>query len=202
MLINSVLLDREKRVADLAFALGTYPSANRATLSGTSQFSDYTNSDPIGVISDAIETPLMRPNRMVIGQYAWGVYRRHPKLLQALNMSGSSYGIASRKAVAELFELDDIIVGKSYLNSAKKGQTVTQSRVWGKHISLIYQDKTANVQKSGTFGLTAQFGDRVADVQPDNEKGLHGSHRVTAGESVREVICANDYAYFLQNVVA
>lgn len=38
------------------FALGTYPAAQRTTLSGTSQWSDYTSSDPLAAITGGLDS--------------------------------------------------------------------------------------------------------------------------------------------------
>ena len=84
-----VALDREKRVADLVFNTNTYPTDNRTTLSGTSQWSDYTNSDPYSAIMAALDGMLMRPNTAVIGRLAWSKLRVHPKITAALAPSST-----------------------------------------------------------------------------------------------------------------
>ena len=48
-----ILLDREVRVAARVFNTASYAGTNVATLSGTSQWSDYVNSNPLAVIPDA-----------------------------------------------------------------------------------------------------------------------------------------------------
>jgi hypothetical protein len=53
-----------------------------------------------------------------------------------------------------------------------------------------------------TFGVTAQFGTRVAGSWDDKNIGLTGGKMVRAGESVKEVITAADLGYFVQNAVA
>src|SRR6478672_332567 len=44
-LSNLILLDREKRCADLVFNAANYPAANKTQLAGGDQFSDFINSD-------------------------------------------------------------------------------------------------------------------------------------------------------------
>ncbi|MCC6193753.1 MAG: phage capsid protein, partial [Burkholderiales bacterium] len=68
---NLIELDREKRAATLVFANGTYAASNRSTLSGTSQWSDFVNSNPISAILTALDACVMRPNIMIIGQAVW-----------------------------------------------------------------------------------------------------------------------------------
>jgi len=197
-----ILLDREKRSSDLVFNANNYGANNKVTLSGTDQFSDFTNSDPIERITDCLDACIMRPNIMVIGRPAFSVLVRHPMILKAVHGNLGDAGIARRRDIADLFELDEVLVGEAWLNTAKKGQTVSLTRVWGKHISLMYRDRTADTRRGTTFGLTAQFGGRVAGSEYDKDIGMRGGQMVRAGESVKELITANDLGYFIQNAVA
>ncbi|HZP98041.1 MAG TPA: capsid protein, partial [Reyranella sp.] len=144
----------------------------------------------------------MRPNIAVIGQQAWTKLRRHPKIVQAVKGTAQGAGIVSRQEFADLFELQGLLVGAGFVNTAKKGQTASLSRVWGKHMSLIYRDRAAGPQAGVTFGFTAQFGDKIAGDLPDERVGLTGSTLVRSGERVKECISASDVGYFFQNCVA
>lgn len=198
-----IALDREVRAATLAFTLGNYPSAQRTTLSGTSQWSDFANSDPIAAITGGLDTMVMRANVMVIGQLAWTKLSQHPKMIKAIAGYANDSGIVTRQQVAALFELDEVLVGQAFLNSAKKGQAVSMGRVWGKHCALIHRDGLAdNRGNRTTFGFTAQWGERVAGTIADPHAGMRGGQVVRVGESVKEVIAASDLGYFFQNAVA
>jgi hypothetical protein len=201
-----ILLDREKRAADLVFTLGNYPAAQRVTLAGTDQWSDYVDaaSNPVDDIKLGLDSCLVRPNIMVIGQLAWSKLNSHPKIVQAVGGTVQGAGIAKRRQVADLFELEDIYVGQSFLNTAKKGQAATYGRVWGKHCALLYRDRLANPQSGTrvTFGFTAQWGNRVAGANTDPNIGMRGGQRVRAGESLKELIVSSDAGYFIQNCVA
>lgn len=206
-----IALDREKRVADLVFGLNTYPAANRTTLSGTSQWSDYTNSDPYTAIMTALDGVLMRPNVAVIGRLAFSKLRVHPKLTAALapSTTGNTLTVngqgapATAQAIADLLELDQIIIGEAFINTAKPGQTASLSRCWGKHMAFLHQNPIATIRGNAvTFGFTAEWGNRVAGSIPEPEVGLRGAQRVRVGESVNELIVASDVGYFFQNVVA
>jgi hypothetical protein len=206
-----IALDREKRVADLVFSLNTYPAANRTTLSGTSQWSDYTNSDPYSAIMGALDGMLMRPNMAVIGRQAWTKLRVHPKITASLAPSSTGNTLtvngqgapASLRAVADLLELDQILLGENWVNTAKPGQDATLSRVWGKHMAFLHQNPIATVRGNAiTFGYTAEYGNRVSGSIPEPKVGLRGAQRVRVGESVNEIIAASDVGYFFQNIVS
>lgn len=201
-IMDLVELDREVRAASLVFNAAQYATANKVTLSGTSQFSDYTNADPIGVIMAGLDAMVMRGNVMVIGRPAFTKLAMNPKIVKAVLGNAGDSGIATRKQIADLFELEDVLVGEAWVNTARKGQAVTLSKTWGKHLALIHRNKTATTRSGATFGVTAQFGSRIAGSIPDSSIGLRGGQRVRAGESVKEVICASDLGYFIQNAVA
>lgn len=198
---NLVELDREVRVASMIFNPANYLAANKQILSGTSQFSDYINSDPIGLITDALDSMLMRANKMTIGRSAFSGLARHPDIVKSMHGNSGDKGIATRQAIADLFELEEVIVGEAFVNNSRKGQAPSMARAWGKHIALINTDNTADTTRGTTFMLTAEFGGRIAGSIPDSDIGLRGGERVRAGESVKEFFVANDLGYFLENVV-
>ncbi|MCM8595140.1 phage capsid protein, partial [Accumulibacter sp.] len=202
VLTGLVLLDREIRVANLVTTLGTYPSANRATLSGTSQWSDFTNSNPLNALLTALDVPIFRPNTIVMGQAVWTQLRQHPRMIQAANASAQTGGAITRQQLADLLEVPNVLIGAGFVNTATRGQTPTFSRVWGKHCALLYVSEDMANADQPTFGFTAQFGQRIAGSIPMPNKGLRGGQVVRVGESVLEVISANDAAYFYQNAVA
>lgn len=202
LLTGLIQLDREVRVASLVFNTASYLAALRATLSGTSQWSDYTNSNPLSAILTALDLPLVRPNKLVIGQAAWTVLRQHPKVVQAIYGTAQGAGTVGREALANLLELREIVVGSGFVNTARKGQTPTYARVWGKHCALLYVSQDASDADQPTFGFTAQFGERIAGIIPQPKTGLRGAMLVRVGESCKEVIAASDVGYFFQNCVA
>ena len=206
-----VALDREKRVADLVFNANTYPAANKTTLSGTSQWSDYTNSDPYSAIMTARDGMLMPFNTAIIGRLAWSKLRVHPKITAALapssngnsSTSNAQGAPATLQAVADLLELDQILVGESWINTAKPGQTASLSRVWGKHMALLHLNPIASIRGNAiSFGYTAEYGSRVSGSIAEPKVGLRGAQRVRVGESVNEIVCASDVGYYFQNIVA
>lgn len=202
-LTDLVELAREVRVANIAFDAATYPVGNKVTLAGNDQWSDYANSDPVGDILTALDACLVRPNVAVLGQPVWTVLRQHPKVVKATQGNSGDSGVAARRAVAELLELDELIVGEAWVNTAKPGQAMVKARTWGKHCALLVRDKLANLQnKRPTFMVTAQHGGRVAGQMAEPKVGLKGSIRVRSGEQVRELVVANDLGYFIENAVA
>lgn len=193
---------REKRAAELVFNAANYAAANKVTLSGTGQWSDFTNSNPQTAIADALDSMIMRPNIAVFGRITWSVLSRHPKLCAAVFKNGSNAGLVSRQQFSELFELDEVQVGDAWFNTAAKGQAPVVTRLWGKHASFMHRNMNADTEFGMSFGMTAQFGGRIAGTIEDSDIGARGGVRVRSGESVKELITANDLAYLFTNAVA
>lgn len=190
---------RELRVASIFNTAGNF--AYGTALSGTAQWSDYTNSDPLGDLLGYLDQPFMRPNKLVMGRAVWTVLSQHPKLIN-LGVSGGAVSTRriTRQELADLLEIDEIIVGDGWINTTAKGKTAVKSRIWGKICAGIYSD--VSQLDNGTWGYTAQFGQRVAGTIVDPDIGLYGGVRVRAGESVREVVPAKEFGFLLTAVIA
>ncbi|MBN2320893.1 MAG: phage capsid protein [Acidobacteria bacterium] len=200
-LADLIALDREVRSANLVFDPNNYTAGNKTTLSGDTQWSD-PDSDPIAAILDALDIPVMRPNIALFGRDTWTKLRRHPKVVKASHGTEGDSGAASREFIKQLFELQEVLVGEPWLNTAKRGQDPVLARVWGKHAAFIHRNMQASASYGVTYGFTAQWGDRVAGSIPDDDIGMRGGYRVRVGESVKELVCAPDLGYFFQDAVA
>ena len=126
----------------------------------------------------------------------------HPKLCKAIFKNNTDAGVISRQAFADLFELDEVLVGDGWINTAKEGQAPSMQRIWGKHASFMHRNMNADTQFGITYGFTARWGGRIGGLIEDPDMGLRGGKRARAGESVVELITANDLAYGFFNAVA
>jgi hypothetical protein len=194
-------LDRENRAANLLFNAASYAAANKTTLvEGTSQWSD-ADVNPLAQITDAMDGMLMRPNMMVLGRRTATLLRRNPFVVMAFHGNLGQTGMVPLAFLQEYLELSKIVVGSPWVNTAKKGQVPTLSRLWGPHAALLYTNPVSANTRSMTFGITAQFGTRIAGTRPDPDIGLKGGVRVRVGEEVKELVLASDLGYFFQNAV-
>jgi hypothetical protein len=202
LVTDIMLIDREIRVAAIAQNPNTYAASRRVALSGTSKFSDYTNSDPIGVIKAALSgTFIFRPNTMTTSQPVLDVLSSHPHIVNAVRGNVTGRGIVSREEIARLFNIKELLVGESYVNSARPGQAENIVPVWGNHISFTYVNPQARPESGLTFGLTATYGTRIAGSIEDKDVGLQGGKRLRVGERVRELVTAPDVGFLLQNTI-
>jgi hypothetical protein len=201
LIMSLVANRREVRAARLIHSAATYAVGLKATLSGSSQFSDPT-STPIATVSAALDLPLLRPNQMVFNQEGWTAFRRHPEIIEAALGTGAKKGMATRQQVAELFEVDEVVVGSARANTANRGQAATLTRTWGKHLALTYKSPTPQANGSPTFAGTFQWGGPVSMSGFDKDIGLRGGTAVRSGESVLEATIATQAGYFFENAFA
>jgi hypothetical protein len=202
LLTSLIMLDREVRVAGLVFNTSTYPAGNQLTLSGTSQWSDFTNSNPLDALLTGLDIPVMRPNVLVLGQTTWTKLRQHPRVIQAVYGTAQAGGAIGREQLAALLEIREVVVGAGFVNTARRGQAANIQRVWGRHCAALYVSEDAADADQPTFGFTAQFGERIAGAMDELSIGLRGARVVRVGESVLEVISANSSGYYWNNAVA
>ena len=129
-------LRREYTAAQLALSTGTYGTGNKITLSGTSQFTDYSNSDPVGVIDDGKEAIRAKtgkyPNTMVMGAVTYKVLKEHPSLLEKIKYSMK--GVLTESLMKEIFDFKYLKIGRAIY--ATDDGTFTD--IWGDSIVLAY----------------------------------------------------------------
>jgi hypothetical protein len=205
-LTELIQLGREVRAANLVFNPASYRATLRSTLAGATQWS-HADSDPAAAILEALDKTLVfRPNILVLGKPVWTALRQNANMVKKVLGSASTSGLLTRRQVADALELEDVLVGESYLNVAKRGQAADVQRVWGKHASLIHRNKMANTERGVTFGFTARClingQERMAGTMPEPKLGLRGSTRVRVGESVRELVICPDVGYHFHDAVA
>lgn len=201
LVMQAVQNRREKRVADLMFNPASYAAGNKVVM--TDEFwDDYAGSDPAVQIDDILDGMVMRPNVAIMGRRVASKLQRHPKICKAVFGNNTDAGKVPLAALAAELGLEEILVGDARLNTAKPGQPVVLSRVWGNHAAFFCRNKEADTQAGVTFGLTAEYGDKIGGLIEDADVGARGGVRVRAGESVKELITAGDLGYFVQNAIS
>ncbi|HEY3047035.1 MAG TPA: major capsid protein, partial [Polaromonas sp.] len=130
----------EKQAADIARTAGSYAAANKTTLSGTAQWSDFgATSDPIANIEtakDAVRAATgKRPNTVVMGASVMAKLRQHPKIVDRIKYTGRD--VATPELLASLFGVQRVVTGDAiYSNDA--GTAFTD--VWGKDVVVAYTE--------------------------------------------------------------
>lgn len=201
-LTDMLMLAREVRAAAIVQDSNNFSTGRKVALAGTARFNDYENSDPIGVIKAGLESTLVyRPNVAVMGQAVWSKLQSHPHLVNALRGNLTERGIITREEFCRLFELQELLVGEGYVNTAKPGQPAALSRVWGKSIQLLHINRAATANRGITWGFTAELGTRIAGSWEDKNIGLEGGEMLRVGERIKEKVIAKDVGYQIATAI-
>ena len=206
---NSMLvaLAREKRCADLIFNAASYNADFRTTLAGDSQWS-HEDSNPVDAILEAIDSMIIKPNMLVLGRSSWRHLRQNPNVVAAVNPTGAGVnasGVARREAVAEALEIERIVVGEPFINTAHGGQDAAFAHLWGKHASLLRVESTppTTETKIPTFSFTAsQYPRVVTEGHDEKASGPGGVYWAKVVESCKELVSYKHAGYLFQNAVA
>jgi len=203
-LTTKLALGKEKGLAD---ALGsTSIITNNVTLSGTDQYSDYANSDPLADFATArasIHSKTgTRPDTAIISWSVWNVIRYHPSLLRNLGFADQRAGGLSLDELAKVMEVKRVLVGEAVYNSAKQGQTAVMAEVWGKNIVfLVAPTKPAKRQVTVGYRLT-KAGAAVRQVFKNDTAEPPESKLVQVRDIYQQLITDTGAAYLIKNAVA
>jgi len=135
-LVMKLLVGKEKALADALSNTSTITQTQQLT--GTSQFSNYLESDPLSIFSTAREAVRdgcgLYPNTTWMDKKVFNKLRYHPQLLDALGYAANRPGGLKQQEMADVFDVDRILICEAIYESAKEGQTSSLAPVWGKHI--------------------------------------------------------------------
>lgn len=105
---------------------------------------DTPTGDPIVDIRDQIRSVKsktgFRPNKIAFGREAWDAVIDNPNVLSRIN-GGATSGIpaiVTKNLIAQLLEIDEILISDAVVNTAAEGATDTIDFVAGKNALLVY----------------------------------------------------------------
>jgi len=146
LVTDRILLGREKRMHDLATATANYatsPSNMFQTNSGTTQWNDYVNSNPIQDFRTgirAVNAVMFRsPNLAIIPWQVMSMLEDHPDFIERIKYS--ERGIITEEIIAAVIGIPNIKVPSVGFSSAGTGVPVTSATVgylWGKDVILAW----------------------------------------------------------------
>lgn len=198
-----ILLQREIDVSNLVFNASSYPDSQKVELVGDEQIDHASyEGNPLELIQQGLDAMLVRGNRLVFGQRAWAKFRMLPEVVKAVHGNDGGSGMATREAVARLFEVQEVLVGSSFVNIKKPGEAPEMVRVWDRSIAAHYIDRAAAQVGGLTFGCTFEYGSRVAGSMPNTDVGMRGGKVVRVGESTKPLVVAPYAGYFWENAVS
>jgi hypothetical protein len=203
-LTSILLLEKEKGLAD---ALGsTAVLTQNTTLSGTSQFSDYTNSDPVSVLKTgklAVRAGCGAPPNAAILE--WDVaetLRYHPQLLDLLGFKFARPGGLTNEELAKALGVQKVFIPSAKYNSAAEGQTAVLASVWGKHLVLaVVPDRADKYQLSLGYNIRME-GSQPRKVYKESLFNPPGSTSILVEDEYDLLLSDVTAAYLVKDAIA
>jgi len=198
---NTIALRLEKAQADLATNASNYAASNKTTLSGTSQWSDYSGtSNPsrdIETGKEAIRAQIgRRGNTVLLSAQAFKACKQHPAIIDRIKYTGRD--VVTTDLLASLWDVDQVVVGDAVYTDA----TGAIIDVWGKAVVVAYTVKgSVSDQGEPTYGYTYRL-----DGAPFVEEGYQDKNAKSdiypVTDEVAPQLTAPLSGYLISNAVA
>lgn len=196
---EKMLLDREVTLATKL--ADTAQITQNVTLSGTAQWSDYSNSDPIGDVRTARTTihtnTFKKPNTMFMAKTVFDMLMDHPAIIERIKYS--QLGVVTAELMARVFQVDKVLVGEAGNNTAAEGQTDVLAYVWGKHAWLAYISPVIRL-KMLTLGVTFTYSQRIVKRWRDEDR--EGTYVRIGNDNYQQALIASACGYVIKNAIA
>lgn len=194
--MSQLTLAQESRIATLLTTSSLYDSNNVTTLSGSDRWDSASGGDPLGVIDDLRAKVWPGPNtklKCFMGIEVWNKLKRHPAILDLVK-GGATTGVPAvvlKARMAELLEVDEVLVGEAWQIATNPGQTDAATRVWGKYLGLV---RVADMPttRSLHFASSFTFGNVNVMTWIDQAPGLLGAWKMKSTHSTAEKVVASD----------
>jgi len=114
---------------------------NNVTLSGTDKWSDYANSNPIGVFKTQQNTIVnacgVPANKAIVPLFVFNTLKYHPQILANLGYAANRAGKLTPQELAEVMGVKEILIPEAAYNSGVEGQTDVMAQVWGNDVTFL-----------------------------------------------------------------
>jgi hypothetical protein len=191
-LTDKILLNKEIVLASRIRTGSDIPSE---TLSGTDQWSDFDNSDPVADVEDQKATiqaaVQVIPNTLVLPYPVYQKVRLHPSVIEKVQYV--KLGLVGPDVLAQLFDVERVLVPRAFKNTAAPGQDAVLEYVWGKDAFLCYvPPRPALKQVAGAYSF-------MWTVAPGS---IHGHIVEVWREDRRKADMVRAQRYYDQKIIA
>jgi hypothetical protein len=220
LLLHQMLIEKEADWASRYFTTGVWGTQydGAAASPGTDeviQWSDATSGDPIGDMrvakTDMLESTGFEPNTLVMSQRVMDALVDHPDIVDRIKYSGGvgnqNPARTSAQTLAQLFEVERILVMRAIQNTAAEGDANAHSFIGGKNALLTYVPPTPGLMTpsagytftwSGYQGASNQFGVSVTR----REREIIKATEVETEMAYVHKLVASDLGVFFKDIVA
>lgn len=171
MITSKLMLGRERIIQTMVTTSGNYASGMTTTLSGTSQWNDYVNSDPIGNLRTGKRTVhskiFLEPNLLLVPYTTMSILEDHPDFLERIKYSERA--IFSPELLAAILGFGQVIIPGAGVNNAPLGQAESLAYLWGNDVMMAYVPARPGM-KIPAFGYEFVLAGQVVDRWRENPR--------------------------------
>jgi hypothetical protein len=204
-IVEALKLDLEIEIATQLRS--TSVLTQNATLSGTSQWSDFTNSDPKNEVLTRKQSLILDANVMIVGKQVHDKLVIHPKVTDAVKYTQGA--IDTSEILARYFGVKKYLVGEAFQDSAAEGQAEALGFIWGKDVILAHVAERPNaMMMEPSLGYLPRWrggaaGPWRAYVGYNPERGTgKGAKMVKVETDYKPLLTGVNLAFLLKNAVA
>jgi len=159
--LDGVLREAEKRIAAAVFNATTWTSY---TTGITHEWDDATNAVPLTDVETAAQAVYsqcgMWPNALIINRKVFRNLRNVDQVVDRIKYAGITdprAGAITEAAMAQAFDIDEIIVAGSAKNTADEGATASLSPIWSDEYAMVARICRTNDIREPGVGRTIHW---------------------------------------------
>lgn len=151
-LVNKMRLRQEVMFAQDFLVSGLWGRSDAGVpgVPAANQFKQWNDptSDPIGVVEGwkaEVAAAGYAANILALGLPVWNALKNHPQIIDRYKYTSGGAKV-STEVIAELFDLERIVVGRSFRNTANRGAVKANAPVIGKQALLVYAPDAPGIE--------------------------------------------------------
>lgn len=208
--LDHLMLDWEVRVANQVTSTSNVGSSSAVASSwAISGGAGSPVSDINTAIDNIHDVTGKRPNNMVLGLSAWRSLRRHSEVRNLIFGTNNGGGFPSRAAVADLFEIENLMIGDAFQNTGTEqaveagfdaGESLSQ--IWLSDV-LIYHAPSSPSRETPSFAYSFRWnqpGLPNMQVERHPYDSRTKSEEIEVGYYQDEKITGAEYAFLITDV--
>jgi len=209
---SAVLRNAELRAADLLFNATTWTGGSLTTAITNEWDSNHTtDAVPIDDVEAAVNKVYdgsgLWPNALIINRKVFRNLRNLDQIIERINSEGA--GNASKPSdisaamLAQLFDLDFVIIAGNTRNTATEGQTATPGQIWDSEYAMVAKIATGNDMREPCVGRTfhwSQDGSSIGGTVESYRDEVVRGDVIRVRHDVDEIVLYKEAAHLLSNV--
>jgi hypothetical protein len=205
-----VLRNAEKRAAALIFNTTTWTGSSLTTAVGTA-WSTVATAVPITDVNAARQKVWdgcgMWPNALIITRKVCNNIRNCTSVKDAIAASGAGFATTQRRVtlsmLAEVFDLDKIIVAGSAKNTAAEGQNATIASIWSDSYAMVCRVAVTDDIREPCLGRTFHWGEdgsQIGGLMESYREEQKRSDIIRCRHDVDEKVLYTQMGHLLSNI--